>query len=54
VYEKSGFAPGDNTAGWDGKLKGENAASAVYVYFMEVEFTDGRTEIYSGDFTLFR
>ena len=54
VFEKSGLTPGDTSLGWDGKLGGRDMASGVYVYFVEVEFADGRIELYSGDVTLFK
>ena len=43
-------ADADN--GWDGTLKGEPMNPAVFVYVFEVEFIDGRVEIYKGDLTL--
>ncbi len=54
VFAQANFLPGDNSAGWDGKYKGRFAATGVYVYFVEVEFTDGTTEIYKGDVSLIR
>lgn len=38
--------------GWDGSLKGEPLNPGVFVYVVEVEFIDGRLEIYKGDITL--
>jgi hypothetical protein len=46
---------GDYTFGWDGFLIGNNEASpGVYVYFVEYEFLDGKTILYTGDVTLIR
>ncbi len=54
VFEALDFNPNLNTIGWDGKLKGTNAVSGVYIYLIEVEFADGRVEVYSGDISLIK
>jgi len=54
VFQMDNFQPNDPTFGWDGKLNGENLNTGVFVYYVEVEFVDGFTEIYKGDFTLLR
>ncbi len=38
--------------GWDGSFKGEKASQNVYIYFVEVEFIDGSTLIFSGDISV--
>ena len=38
--------------GWKGDLGGEPMNPGVFVYVFEVEFIDGRVEIYKGDVTL--
>ena len=40
--------------GWDGTFRGQEAASDVYVYIVELEFADGTTETVTGDVTLLR
>jgi hypothetical protein len=55
VHERENFQPViENTVdyGWDGKFKGEELNPAVFVYLAEVEFIDGRVEIYKGDVSL--
>jgi gliding motility-associated-like protein len=54
VYEVYNFQPNDPTYGWDGSFRGELMNSAVFVWFIEVEFVDGSVEIFEGDVTLFR
>jgi len=44
--------PPNSTEGWDGKWKGEKMDSGIYVFFAEVEFLDGSTEVFKGDLTL--
>lgn len=39
---------------WDGRFKGTEVESGVYVYVIDVEFTDGARLIYKGDVTLLR
>lgn len=54
VFENYNFppAPIDNNHGWDGSFRGEFVNPAVFVYFAEVEFADGTTELYKGDVTV--
>ncbi|GJM31555.1 MAG: hypothetical protein DHS20C18_05560 [Saprospiraceae bacterium] len=54
MYENGPFAPNDMTYGWDGKFQGKPMNTAVFVYYAELEFVDGETEIYKGDITLMR
>lgn len=39
---------------WDGRFKGSSAEPGVYVYMIDVEFSDGVRLIYKGDVTLIR
>jgi gliding motility-associated-like protein len=56
VYELPEVAVGVNAAdpdnGWDGTLNNEPMNPAVFVYVFEVEFIDGRIEMFKGDLTL--
>lgn len=54
VFSAQNFQPNDPIYGWDGSLRGELLNPGVYVYMAEIEFTDGRVEIYKGDVTLIR
>ncbi|MNR01460.1 hypothetical protein D3C85_1172650 [compost metagenome] len=45
----------DNVAnGWDGTFKGVNQPTGVYVYMVEVTFTDGTSTLKKGTVTLIR
>ena len=39
---------------WDGRYRGRSAPSGVYIYIIEIEFTDGEKLVYRGDLTLIR
>lgn len=56
VYEApDGFVPGDDRDfGWNGQFNGKNAPTGTYVYFAEITFVDGRTEIFKGEVNLMR
>ena len=44
----------DNTNGWDGNLDNKKMNSAVFVYYVDVEFIDGRREVLKGSVALRR
>ena len=46
--------PNDQTIGWDGKLNGKQLNPAVFIYMARVEFSDGKTEVFTGDIALMR
>lgn len=54
VFERLNYAPNAAEAGWDGTFRGQPMNTGVYVYFAEIEFVDGLTEIFSGDALLLR
>lgn len=54
VHEYFGFSPNDPAAGWDGTHRGEKMQPAVFTWYAEVAFIDGRIELYKGDVTLYR
>ena len=54
VYELSNFYANDPNNGWDGMFKGEALNQAVFVFWAELEFKDGWTEIVKGDVTLLK
>ena len=54
VYQFYNFQPNDPTYGWNGKHRGNPLDPAVFTWFAEIEFIDGRTEIYEGDVHLIR
>lgn len=44
----------DPAYAWNGKVRGEKATPAVYVWYAEIEFADGVVETFKGDVTLMR
>lgn len=54
MYEQFDFPPNDPAFGWSGTHRGIMQNPAVYVYHAEVEFLDGSTAEFKGDFTLMR
>ncbi len=54
VYSVSDFSANDPLFGWDGRHKGQDVTTGIYVYYAEIEFFDGRTEIMAGDITVVR
>ncbi len=57
VYNKWGqllFKSEDRNVGWDGYFKGKLAPAGVYIYKLEVTYSDDRDEIIAGDVTLIR
>lgn len=54
VHEYYDFLPNDPDANWDGKYRGELLNPAVFTWFAEVEFIDGKVELFEGDVSLMR
>lgn len=54
VFEVFNFPPNDPHYGWDGNFRGELMNPAVFGYFAEIEFIDGRVELFKGDVQLVR
>lgn len=54
VLEQNDLSPNDPAMGWDGRIEGQIAPPAVFIYFAEIEFKDGETEKFQGDVTLVR
>ncbi|MAT55933.1 MAG: hypothetical protein CMN32_15780 [Saprospirales bacterium] len=54
VFQYFNFEPNNPAYGWDGMHRGQMMDPAVFAWFAEVEFIDGRTEIFKGDVTLMR
>jgi gliding motility-associated-like protein len=52
IHERYNFQINDESAGWDGFFKGQLVQPDVVVYFIEVLFKDGKTEIFQGDVTI--
>ena len=54
VFSNADFQANDETQGWNGKVDKKNNTGNVFIYFAEIEFIDGRVEIYKGDVTAIR
>lgn len=54
VCEYYHFMPNNPAYGWDGSHRGEPLNPAVFAWFAEIEFVDGRVELFEGDITLIR
>jgi len=54
IFENRDFQASDGVQGWDGSIKGEDAAAGVYLYVIKVRFLDGIVEWYKGDITVLR
>ena len=54
VFEKEDFLPNAESEGWNGKYRGKILHSGLYVYVVEFEFVDGKTQVFSGDLLLLK
>ncbi len=54
VFERSNFVANDESAGWDGKLKGQPLESDVYVYMLEIICENNSVIPFKGNVTLLR
>jgi len=56
IYQKLDFDPKVTplNEGWDGRFNSQNMNPQVFVYYVDVEFIDGRREILRGDVALRR
>jgi len=54
MFVRERFLPNDESLGWDGTYKGEPMNPGVYVWYAEVVFPNGETEVIYGDVTILR
>ncbi len=54
VFEDTNFQPNDPSHGWKGNFNGQPMNSAVFVYYAEIVFVDGLTEVVKGEVVLVR
>ena len=52
VFVNESFLPNNPEEGWTGQFNGKQVNSGTFVYVMEVEFIDGRVEVYKGDISV--
>lgn len=48
------FDVNDSSIGWDGRFRNQDMGTGAYLWFLEVEYLDGVTEVYKGSTTLIR
>jgi gliding motility-associated-like protein len=54
MFSRADVLPNDPMQGWDGTFKGKLMNPGAFVYFVEVEFADGKVLMYKGDINLIR
>lgn len=54
VYSDLNITPNDIQRGWDGTYRGKAVGQGVFLWFAEVEYADGTTEMLKGDVTVLR
>lgn len=54
VFETGDFYVNDKNTGWDGRFRGKDLHSGVYIWHLEVEYEDGAVDNISGETTLLR
>jgi gliding motility-associated-like protein len=52
IYQGYHFQPDDPAFSWDGLHKGKELDPAVFVWFADIEFIDGVSQVFKGDVTL--
>ncbi|MFK7937192.1 MAG: gliding motility-associated C-terminal domain-containing protein [Saprospiraceae bacterium] len=54
IYESNDGEVNDFQTGWDGNVNGQPAENGIYLWYAQVEFSDGSSEILSGELALMR
>jgi gliding motility-associated-like protein len=54
VYQGRDFLLNDPAQGWDGQFQGKPCDPGVFVWVLEVEYSDGVKDLYKGNTTLVR
>lgn len=54
VFEGENLKPNDPNYGWDGSFNGRPMNNAVFVYYAEIAFVDGSSEVVKGEVALLR
>ncbi len=54
VFSNKDIQTNNESQGWDGKNKGKQTPSAVYLWIAEILFPDGKTELRKGEFVIIR
>lgn len=54
IFEQNDFLPNDESQGWDGKWHNSALPPDVYIFFVKIEFVDGKVVLYQGDVTIMK
>ncbi|MBK9016945.1 MAG: gliding motility-associated C-terminal domain-containing protein [Saprospiraceae bacterium] len=54
VFDGYNLIPNEPSLGWDGVFRGKEMQPAVFAWMAEVEFLDGKIQLYRGDVVLIR
>jgi len=54
IFQYFNFEPNNPIYGWDGKHRDAELNPSVFVWFAEIEFSDGVVELFEGDVSLIR
>ena len=54
VFEKINFQPGDQSSGWDGRIKGKPATPDVFVYVCEAICEKGTPGFFKGNVAILK
>jgi gliding motility-associated-like protein len=54
VFEKTNFVPGDRSAGWDGKIRGKQGNTDVYIYLCEAVCERGTPFVFKGNVAIIK
>lgn len=54
LFEDGNFTVNDSKRGWDGNFRGTPMNAGVYIWYLEVKYSDGMTQSLKGQTTLIR
>lgn len=54
VFEDTGFNVNNRTRGWNGMFRNKEMGTGSYIWYLEVEYSDGEREVLKGSTTLIR
>jgi gliding motility-associated-like protein len=52
VFARNNIQTSETATSWDGNFKNQKAPMGIYVYVLEVEYVDGKHQLFHGDLTL--
>lgn len=53
-FDRRNFPVNAPSEGWQGDYQGDKAPSGIYIWIAEVRYTNGRSDVFTGDVTLVR